>query len=52
MDLEETEWGGVDHIGLAQDRDSWRSPVNMERTLEFHKMLGNFVWLYNWWPFK
>jgi hypothetical protein len=27
MDLGEIEWGGVDWIGLAQDKDKWRSPV-------------------------
>jgi hypothetical protein len=25
MDFEEVGWGGVDWIGLAQDRDSWRA---------------------------
>jgi hypothetical protein len=28
MDLLELGWGGVDWIGLAQDRDKWRSLVN------------------------
>jgi hypothetical protein len=28
MDLLETGWGGVDWIGLAQDRDKWRALVN------------------------
>jgi hypothetical protein len=28
MDLLETGWGGVDWIGLAQDRDKWRAHVN------------------------
>jgi hypothetical protein len=28
MDLEEIGWGGVDWIGLAQDRDKWRALVN------------------------
>jgi hypothetical protein len=28
MDLGETGWGGVDWIGLAQDRDKWRALVN------------------------
>jgi hypothetical protein len=27
MDLGETEWGGMDWIGLAQDRDMWRALV-------------------------
>jgi hypothetical protein len=25
MDLGEKGWGGVDWIGLAQDRDKWRA---------------------------
>jgi hypothetical protein len=29
MDLAETAWGGVDWIGLAQDRDKWRALVNV-----------------------
>jgi hypothetical protein len=28
MDLLEKGWGGVDWIGLAQDRDKWRDLVN------------------------
>jgi ribosome biogenesis protein Tsr3 len=28
MDLVEVEWGDVEWIGLAQDRDSWRALVN------------------------
>jgi hypothetical protein len=28
MDLGEIGWGGVDWIGLAQDRDNWRALVN------------------------
>jgi hypothetical protein len=28
MDLVEVEWGDVDCIGLAQDRDRWRALVN------------------------
>jgi hypothetical protein len=27
MDLGEIGWGGVDRIGLAQDRDRWRALV-------------------------
>jgi hypothetical protein len=28
MDVGEIGWGGVDWIGLAQDRDRWRALVN------------------------
>jgi hypothetical protein len=28
MNLLEIVWGGVDWIGLAQDRDKWRDIVN------------------------
>jgi hypothetical protein len=28
MDLREIVWGGVDWIGLAQDRDKWRALVD------------------------
>jgi hypothetical protein len=28
MDLAEVEWGDVDWIGLAQDRNRWRALVN------------------------
>jgi hypothetical protein len=28
MELLEIGWGGVDWIGLAQDRDKWRALVN------------------------
>jgi hypothetical protein len=37
MDLLEIGWGGVDWIGLAQDRDKWRALVN---AFGFHEMLG------------
>jgi hypothetical protein len=29
LDNRETGWGGMDWIGLAQDRDQWRALVNM-----------------------
>jgi hypothetical protein len=29
MDLGEVEWGDVDWIGLAQDRNRWRALVNL-----------------------
>jgi hypothetical protein len=28
MDFGEVGWGDVDWIGLAQDRNRWRAPVN------------------------
>jgi hypothetical protein len=28
MDLREEEWGGMDWIHLAQDREQWRALVN------------------------
>jgi hypothetical protein len=33
MDLREIEWGGMDWIDLAQDRDQWRALVNTEMNL-------------------
>jgi hypothetical protein len=33
MDLLEIGWGGVEWIGLAQDRDKWRALVNADMNL-------------------
>jgi hypothetical protein len=33
MDLVEVGWGDVDWIGLAQDRDRWRTLVNVVMNL-------------------
>jgi hypothetical protein len=33
MDLLEIGWGGVDWIGLAQDRDKWEALVNVVMNL-------------------
>jgi hypothetical protein len=33
MDLVETGWGGVNWIGLAQDKYKWRALVNVVMTL-------------------
>jgi hypothetical protein len=33
MDFGELEWGDVDWIGLAQDRNRWRALVNAEFNL-------------------
>jgi hypothetical protein len=36
MDLLEIDWSGVDWIGLAQNRDKWKT----------------IKWLHNWWPLE
>jgi hypothetical protein len=33
MDLLEIGWGGVDWIGLAQDKDKWRALANVVMNL-------------------
>jgi hypothetical protein len=33
MDLGEIGWGGVEWIGLDQDRDKWRALVNSAMSL-------------------
>jgi hypothetical protein len=33
-DLEETGWGGMDWVSLAQDRDKWRAVVNVIMNLQ------------------
>jgi hypothetical protein len=42
MDLIGMGLGGVDWIGLAEDRYSWRALVNAVMNLRVHKMLGNY----------
>jgi hypothetical protein len=39
MDLGERKWGGMDWIGLAQDRDQWSALWNMIITFGFHEVL-------------
>jgi hypothetical protein len=39
MDIGEIGWGGVDWIGLAQDRDRWKALVNAVMNLRVPKML-------------
>jgi hypothetical protein len=34
MDLREIEWGGMDWIILAEDRDQWRALVNTVMNLQ------------------
>jgi hypothetical protein len=41
MDFMEREWGGVDWIHLAQDRDKWRALVNTVMNFGFSKRRGN-----------
>jgi hypothetical protein len=33
MDLQEVEWGGMDWIDMAQDRDRWRALVSLVMNL-------------------
>jgi hypothetical protein len=40
MDLQEVKCGGVDWIGLAQDRGRWREIVNAVMNLKFNKTRG------------
>jgi hypothetical protein len=42
LDLGEVEWGDVDWIGLAQDRNKWRALMNSVLNLRVPKMLGNY----------
>jgi hypothetical protein len=39
MELGEIGWGGMDWIGLAQDRDQWGTVVNSVIGFLVHKML-------------
>ena len=40
MDLKEVGSDGMDWLDLAQDRDSWRTLVNVVMNLLFHKVRG------------
>ena len=43
MDLQEVEGGYVDWIGLAQDRDRWRTLVSAVMNLRVPKNAGNLT---------
>jgi hypothetical protein len=48
MGLVEMGWGGVDWIGLAQDRDKRRAPVNILMNVWFYKTPGNYQVAMQW----
>jgi hypothetical protein len=55
MDLGEVGWGGMDWIGLAQDRDKWWVEGSCECGNELScsmKCWETLEWLYNWWPLE
>jgi hypothetical protein len=54
IDLGEMGWGGVDWIGLAQDRDRWRALVNAAviNLLGSIKCWKTFELIHNGWPLE
>jgi hypothetical protein len=53
MDPLEIGWGGVDWIGLAQDRNKWRALVNaVYEPLGSIKCWESIKWLHSWWPLE
>ena len=43
LDLQELGWGGMEQIGLAQDRDMWWALVNAAMNPWVPKNAGNFL---------
>jgi hypothetical protein len=47
MNLGDLGWGGVDWIGLAQDRDKWKalanSVINLQAPYDARKLLGSYT---------
>jgi hypothetical protein len=43
MDIKGIEWGGIDWIDLAQDRDQWRALVNTETNLRVPQSVGTLL---------
>jgi hypothetical protein len=43
MDLKVIEWGGMDWIAMAQDRDKWRALVNMVINILVPQNVGKFL---------
>jgi hypothetical protein len=45
--------GYIYWIGLAQDRDKWKTLVNAVMNLRGSKICWEVLgWLYNWWPLE